>query len=251
MIRNFFLIVRRLFIWLFTKLSRHIYWLYRLSQCTLGKNVQIDFPVVIEGSGKFKFGDNVKVQRRANLGAGQSATIVFGEKTIIQEYFYLRADKGVSMKFGSNCVLGSRTTIYTNANWKIGNRVEIASNCALHAREPGKNGELYVGDDSHIGDNTIIDLTDRVDIGNQVAVGPNCTLYTHDHDYVNAENVAWKGPLIKKPIKIGDGAWVGSSVTILPGVTIGKKAVVAAGAVVTKDVADGVVVGGVPAKIIS
>ena len=53
-----------------------------------------------------------------------------------------------------------------------------------------------------------------------------------------------------KPVKIGNKVWIGAHATILPGVTIGDGAVVAAGAVVTKDVPSNVVVAGVPAKVI-
>jgi len=51
-------------------------------------------------------------------------------------------------------------------------------------------------------------------------------------------------------VRIGDDVWIGGNVTIVPGVTIGQNVVVAAGAVVTKDVPDNVLVGGVPAKIL-
>ena len=53
-----------------------------------------------------------------------------------------------------------------------------------------------------------------------------------------------------KPVHIEDKAWLGSNVTVLPGVTIGEGAIVAAGAVVTKDVEPGTIVGGVPSKLI-
>ncbi|MNY66591.1 Maltose O-acetyltransferase [compost metagenome] len=56
--------------------------------------------------------------------------------------------------------------------------------------------------------------------------------------------------LTTKPIKIKKRAWIGAGATILPGVTIGENAVVAAGAVVSKDVADNMIVGGVPASVI-
>ena len=55
---------------------------------------------------------------------------------------------------------------------------------------------------------------------------------------------------IAKPVTIGNDVWIGANCTILPGVTIGNNVVVAAGAVVTKDVPDNCVAGGVPAKII-
>ena len=55
---------------------------------------------------------------------------------------------------------------------------------------------------------------------------------------------------IAKPVEIGNDVWIGGNVTILPGITIGNNVVVAAGAVVTKDVPDNCVVGGVPARIL-
>ncbi len=232
-------------------ITRHLYWLYRLSKCKIGKGVLVDFPLIIEGKGIFTFGDGMKIQHKVNLGAGAGATVSFGKNTMLQEQVYVRIDKDVNFVFGDNCSLGKGTTIYTNAHWQIGNGVVIASNCALHAREPGKNGEFIVGEGSHIGDNTIIDLTDKVEIGRNVAIGPNCTLYTHDHDYKNTANVAaWKGPLIKHPIIIEDGVWVGSNVTILPGVTISKNAVIAAGAVVNRSLEGEAIYGGVPAKLL-
>lgn len=55
---------------------------------------------------------------------------------------------------------------------------------------------------------------------------------------------------IAKPVNIGNDVWIGGNVTILPGVTIGNNVIVAAGAVVTKDVPDNTLVGGVPARMI-
>ena len=87
-----------------------------------------------------------------------------------------------------------------------------------------------------------------VTIGNRVLIGPHVCICTGTHDI---------DPLVRKacssfafPIVIEDDVWIGASVTILPGVRIGKGSMVAAGAVVAKDVDSGVVVGGVPAKVI-
>jgi acetyltransferase-like isoleucine patch superfamily enzyme len=241
------------FLWnLFSKIIRQFYWLYRLSRCEIGKGVKLEFPVIIEGAGKFIFNDGMTIRAKVNLGAGQGAVVSFGKNSELQGGVYLRVGVGAILKFGAKSSLGKGTTIYSNSNWQIGDDVVIASNCSLQAREPGKNGEFLVGNNSYIGDNTIIDLTSNVEIGNSVAIGPNCTLYTHDHDYKSATGIAaWKSPVITHPIRIEDGAWIGSNVTVLPGVIIGSKAVVASGAVVTKSVDSRTVVGGVPAKILS
>ena len=61
---------------------------------------------------------------------------------------------------------------------------------------------------------------------------------------------ARRANLLPAPVRIGDDAWLGANVTVLPGVTIGNGAVVAAGAVVSRDVEENTVVGGVPARVL-
>jgi acetyltransferase-like isoleucine patch superfamily enzyme len=83
-----------------------------------------------------------------------------------------------------------------------------------------------------------------ITVEDDVQIGPKVNLITENHPLDPANRKA----LICKPIVIKRNAWIGAAVTILPGVTIGENAVVAAGAVVSKDVAANTVVGGVPAK---
>jgi acetyltransferase-like isoleucine patch superfamily enzyme len=85
-----------------------------------------------------------------------------------------------------------------------------------------------------------------ITLEDDVLIGPKVNLVTENHplDPVN------RRALICKPIVIKRNAWIGAAATILPGVTIGENAVVAAGAVVSKDVPANTVVGGVPAKVI-
>ena len=85
-----------------------------------------------------------------------------------------------------------------------------------------------------------------IEIGDNVQIGHQTVIATLNHD-LNPEK-RWN--MIPAPVKIGNNVWLGSHSTILAGVTIGDNSVVAAGAVVTKDVPANVVVGGVPAKII-
>lgn len=85
-----------------------------------------------------------------------------------------------------------------------------------------------------------------ITIEDHVLIGPRVNLVTENHPLDPADRRA----LITKPIIIKKNAWIGAGATILPGVTIGEHAVVAAGAVVSKDVARSTVVGGVPAKFI-
>ena len=85
-----------------------------------------------------------------------------------------------------------------------------------------------------------------ITIGDDVLLGHNVVLATLNHDPV----VARRASMLPAPIVIGDKVWIGANATVLPGVTIGKGAIVAAGAVVHRDVPPFTVVGGVPARIL-
>jgi acetyltransferase-like isoleucine patch superfamily enzyme len=85
-----------------------------------------------------------------------------------------------------------------------------------------------------------------ITIEDQVLIGPKVNLITENHPLDPADRRA----LICKPIVIQRNAWIGAGATILPGVTIGENAVVAAGAVVSRDVPANIIVGGVPAKFL-
>ena len=108
----------------------------------------------------------------------------------------------------------------------------------------GKN--IRIGKDVFINSGCHFQDQGGIEIGDGVLIGHNVVLATINHDLDPAMN--------RKnhyaPIKIGTHVWIGSNATILPGVTIGDWAVVAAGAVVTHDVPAMTVVGGVPAKVL-
>ena len=105
---------------------------------------------------------------------------------------------------------------------------------------------------THLGKNVFINhACSFLDLGgitleDNVLIGPQVKLVTENHPLDPEDRKA----LICKPILIKRNAWIGAGATILPGVTVGENAVVAAGAVVTKDVAANTVVGGIPAKFI-
>ena len=108
---------------------------------------------------------------------------------------------------------------------------------------------VTLGDRSGIGINASIG--EQTHIGSDVMMGPDCVIYTRNHRFDRLDipmREQGYGPV--EPVVIGDDCWIGGRVTILPGVHVGNGAVIAAGAVVTKDVPPYAVVGGVPAKII-
>lgn len=110
------------------------------------------------------------------------------------------------------------------------------------------------GDHIHVGENffanydcTIMDACD-IRIGKNCLLGPKVSIFSVGHP-VDAE-LRCRRLAIAKPVTIGDNVWIGGNAVICPGVKIGNNVVVAAGAVVTKDLPDNVVAGGNPAKII-
>ena len=91
--------------------------------------------------------------------------------------------------------------------------------------------------------------TSPIHVGEDVFIGPKCVLACAGHP-VNSEQRRTEALSQSKPIHIGNNVWLGASVTVVGGVTIGDGSVIAAGAVVTRDVPAGVVAGGVPCKVI-
>ena len=83
-----------------------------------------------------------------------------------------------------------------------------------------------------------------IEIGDDVLIGHQVVIATLNHDLDPAK----RGNMTPAPVKIGNKVWIGAHATVLPGVTVGEGAVIAAGAVVTKDVPANTVVAGVPAK---
>ena len=104
---------------------------------------------------------------------------------------------------------------------------------------------ISIGEDSIIGEGAVLDGRDQLSIGNHVDIATEVMIYNSEHD-VNNENFT----ATNAPVKIEDYVFIGPRVIILAGVTVGRGAIVGAGAVVTKDVPPYAIVGGVPAKII-
>jgi acetyltransferase-like isoleucine patch superfamily enzyme len=105
---------------------------------------------------------------------------------------------------------------------------------------------IFIGDNNIFNSRVLLDGRHaKLTIGNNVDIAQETNIWTLEHD-VNSDYHADSGA----PVVIEDHVWISSRSTILPGITIGKGAVVAAGAVVTKNVESKHIVGGVPAKTI-
>jgi UDP-2-acetamido-3-amino-2,3-dideoxy-glucuronate N-acetyltransferase len=132
--------------------------------------------------------------------------------------------------------LGPGTLVWTFAT--VGAGVQTGSHCAI-------GSAVYIGADSRLGDSVRIQhgvfLPNRSRVGDRVFIGPNATFTDDRHPVVNHPQYRAEPPIIEDDASIGAGA------VVLPGVTIGRGAMVGAGAVVTKDVPPFAVVKGNPA----
>lgn len=113
----------------------------------------------------------------------------------------------------------------------------------------GSGRGITIGDNSGLGINCKV--RGPLEVGNNVMMGPDVSIITSSHNTLRTDiPMSEQGSLPKKKVTIGNDVWIGTRAIILPGVTIGDGVIIGAGAVVTKDVPDYAIVGGVPARII-
>ena len=125
---------------------------------------------------------------------------------------------------------------------KCGKNVNIEKNAIF-------SSSTELGNNSGIGCNSR--LSGKVIIGDDVMMGPNVCIFTRNHEFYDCNTpMCMQGFSQQKPVTISDDVWIGANVIILPGVTVGKGAILGAGSVVTKSVPDYAIVGGNPAKVI-
>lgn len=110
---------------------------------------------------------------------------------------------------------------------------------------------LRIGDRCVIGRGSSIIAHTGIDIGNDVWTGPNVYVTDQNHGYTDVDRPIWRQPPPPdRPVVIGDGAWLGYGVVILPGARIGRNSVIGANAVVTGEIPDFSVAVGAPARVV-
>ena len=136
---------------------------------------------------------------------------------------------------------------------RIGSHTSIARNLWLHCGgtpEDYAHGWFEIGEHSFIGCNAVIGAGGGVRIGNHVLIGQCVNIHAENHVFsdpaclIRDQGVTYQGVVIE------DDVWIGSKATLLDGVTVGRGAVIGAGAVVTKSVPPNAIVAGIPARII-
>ncbi len=146
-----------------------------------------------------------------------------------------------------NAILGNiskkiRNYLYRKLTGSKGKNINIQKGCYF-------DRNVFLGNNSGIGCNSFIQ--GPTVIGDNVMMGPDVIIYTANHEFKNTDiPMIEQGFQERKKVSIESDVWIGARVIILPGVHIGKGSIIGAGAVVTKNVEEYSVVGGVPAKVI-
>jgi acetyltransferase-like isoleucine patch superfamily enzyme len=129
----------------------------------------------------------------------------------------------------------------------IDERVEIEAD--VWFKVVADDARVEIGAYTFIGRGTEIDASVSVSIGAHVLVAPGVFVTDHEHVVAGHARIDEAG-CAAKPVRVDDEAWLGARCVLLPGVHIGRGAVVGAGAVVTRDVPDWAIVAGVPARVL-
>ena len=177
----------------------------------------------------------------------------------LQRLGTIRAGSRIARRFGR---YGAETTIAFPTTTLHGiERIEIGAKTMIGAAATlstgmfipmgeGRDPILTIGDRCIFGRGLSIVAHERIEIGDDTVAGHYVFITDQNHGYENLDLPIGRQMWKNAPVRIGDSCWLGHGVIVLPGVTIGRHVVVAAGSVVTGDVPDYCVVAGSPARII-
>lgn len=165
-------------------------------------------------------------------------------------YFKLFYSNYLSM--GKKCMIHQGVVIkpfksVSRTNLRI--ELEGSNSIGLYSLVQG-SAKLSMGEGSFFSGYNVIGVNAGVTIGSNVMIAHHATIRDTNHGFANLENPMKMQEIVSDPIVIKDDVWIGHGAVILKGVTIGSSAIIAAGAVVTKDVEPRAIVAGNPAKLI-
>jgi acetyltransferase-like isoleucine patch superfamily enzyme len=165
-------------------------------------------------------------------------------RSVLRARWYLRR----ATRLGSRIRTSAKLRVVNHGTLEVGDRVRFNSTLATTELSVGTGGELIIGDNTFINSGCSIGATGSIRIGKDGLFGPGCMIMDNAFHHVEPER-RFEQPE-SSPIVIGDNVWLGARVIVLPGVTIGDHACVAAGSVVTKSVPSRALAAGTPAKVI-
>lgn len=158
-------------------------------------------------------------------------------------FFYFTVKNGLFVKRHSD--------IHKIKRIKFGKNVSLGYNTRITFHQQNSEKKLFIGDNVYICNRTSFIVGDRITIGENVLIASDVCFISHNHGFDPELSIPYKNQeLTYKQINVKEGTWIGEKAIILPGVTIGKKCIIGAGSVVTKNIPDYSIAVGNPAKVI-
>lgn len=205
--------------------------------------------VRLRGNGRVVIHNGARIETDVQLVVEDGATLEVGEDCRIGARSQLTVRSGQAMQLGPGAEIENDVLMVSVAGVEIGTAAVVGARSAVVCREPTGNGSFRLGRGAHVGIDNLVDICADVAIADEVRCGPSCAFYTHKHT-PSQDELIWDQPVVTAAIDVGSEVWIGHGCQLMPGVQVGDRAVLGAGAVVTKDVSSGAIVGGVPARSI-
>jgi galactoside O-acetyltransferase len=155
-----------------------------------------------------------------------------------------RISLGEGSSIGRGAALRANTKVSPGIT--LSPRVSLKDGVILNAN----TGRITIGERSWLGPYCVIYGNGGVDIGRDVMIAAHTLITSVGHEHESLDVPMMHQPLRLAPVRIEDDVWIGARCTLLPGITVGRGAIVGAGSVVTRDVAPWAIVGGVPARVV-
>ena len=151
--------------------------------------------------------------------------IICGKSVKFEDYAEIHGLCSEALQFGNNVTIGRGVMIRPSS---------------YYGGDLGKG--LIIGDNSSIGPYGYVGCSGKIIIGNNVMFGPKCSLFAENHLFADTSAIIKSQGVKQLGITVEDDCWIGSNVTILDGVTVGKGSVIGSGCLLTKDVPPGSVI---------
>jgi acetyltransferase-like isoleucine patch superfamily enzyme len=162
---------------------------------------------------------------------------------------FAAAIRGSFAEFGNGTRLCLPVQVWGESRIRLGENVTVGEDSWLHALGP--SGRITIGSDSSMSGHLVISAIQEITLGRRVLIARGVYIADHNHrrDDMNTA-IADQGLADVSPVEIGDGAWLGQNVVVLPGARIGAGAVIGANAVVMSEVPAHAVAVGAPARVV-
>ncbi len=172
---------------------------------------------------------------------------------LLRRYEYLPSFKKRFALFGKNACIHHPALITEHENISIGENSVILGNSRIQIYNAltGGKAKVAIGSNCYFGFHLSILAGGSISIGNDVLIASHVLITSENHGMNPEREVSYMNqPLECKDVFIGDGCWIGEKVSIMPGVSIGKKCIIGANSVVTKSIPDYSIAAGIPARVI-